>query len=95
MNDDEESECLLDSGISNELIHSPLLIGFDSKARCLKFIKCLAVTFSEIIDPPHVPQPNVNEGLKAVVTPTAPTEEGVFTRILNAGFSNANFIIIG
>ncbi len=71
----------------------PGFIGAVSKARVLMFIRCLAETFSEIIDPPHVPTPSVIEGVSAVVNPTAPKELGVLTTILNAGFSNANFII--
>ena len=46
------------------------------------------MTFSEIIEPPQVPGPKVNEGESAVVFPTAPIDATVLTRILKAGFSD-------
>src|SRR5664280_3695468 len=91
----EETAGRLASGISKEVTLSPLFIGLVSKAMLFIFIRCFAVTFSETMDPPHVPGPNVNEGASAVVYPTAPTEATVLTRILNAGFSSANFILMG
>src|SRR5690606_28171076 len=83
------------AGILNDVIASPLLTGFVSNASDFIFIKCSAETLSDIIEPPQVPGPSVIEGLSEVVYPTAPIDATVLTSILNAGFSSANFIIIG
>src|SRR5215470_10097004 len=66
-----------------------------SYARRLMFNKCRGEMLSEVMLPPHPPQPSVIAGSSPVVKPIDPCVVGVLTQMRNAGFFSPNSRMTG
>src|SRR5687768_3367926 len=64
--------------------------GLVSYASRLMFSRCFGEMLSEVMLPPHPPQPSVIDGSRLVVRPIDPSVVGVLTTMRKAGFLSPN-----